>query len=140
MFVIEARNSRGWRWISAICQDQQRVVDFLASVPPELQPMRRVIEVPLHGYPMFIVEDHGFEYGSAEYVRERLSQLRPCGDEDAVRLNVYVVREDFLPDYPGRDCMGHLSHWHITDDALRPPRIDRIHEELDGASQELPSD
>lgn len=140
MFAIEARNSRGWRWISAICRDQQRAIDFLASIPPELQPAQRMIEVPARDYPMFIVEDDGFEYGSAELVRRRLSLLRPCGDEDAVLLNVYIVREDFLPDHPGRDCMGRLYHWHITDDALRSPRIDRIHEELDRATQEQPSD
>ncbi|MBK3018646.1 hypothetical protein FKK32_29365, partial [Klebsiella pneumoniae] len=94
MFVIEAQNSRGWRWISAICRDQQRAIDFLASVPPDLQSGQRLIEVPARGYPIFIVEDHGFEYGSAEFVRERLSQLLPSGDEDAVLMNVYIVRED----------------------------------------------
>lgn len=139
MFVIEASNSRGWRWISAICRDQQRAIEFLASIPPELQPAQRMIEVPACDYPLFIVEDDGFEYGSAELVRRRLSQLRPCGDEDAVLLNAYIVREDFLPDHPGRDCMGHLYHWHITDDALRPPRIDRILEELVCASRQEPS-
>lgn len=135
MFVIEASNSRGWRWISAICRDQQRAVGFLASIPTELQPVQRLMQVPVRDYPLFIVEDDGFEYGGAELVRRRLSQLRPSGNEDAVLLNVYIVREDFLPDHPGRDCMGHLYHWHITDDALRPPRIDSILEELDSASR-----
>lgn len=135
MFVIEASNSRGRRWVSAICRDQQRAEAFLASIPADRRSAQRMSEIPTRDYPLFIVEDDGFEYGGPARVRARLSQLQPCGDEEAVLMNVYLVHEDFLPDPAGRDCMGRLEHWHITDDALRPPRIDGLLETLDRASR-----
>lgn len=140
MFVIEASNSRGRRWVSAICRDRQRAEEFLASIPADRRSAQRMSEIPAGDYPLFIVEDDGFEYEGAARVRARLSQLRPCGDEEAVLLNVYLVREDFLPDPAGMDCMGRLVHWHITDDALRTPRIGGLLEALDRASWASPGD
>jgi hypothetical protein len=89
-----------------------------------------MVEIPHQGYPLFVIEDRGFEYGNAGFVRKRLAELQPSGEEDAVLLNVYIVRKDFVPEYPGKDSMGYLYHWHITDEALKPPRSRVIAEEL----------
>ncbi len=136
MFVIEAVNERGWRWISAICSERAVAEAFLSSIPLELLPIQRLREVEHVTYPLFVIEDRGFEYGNAEFVRERLAQLQPSGNEDNILLNVYIVRGDFTPPQPGEDSMGELYHWHITDDSLEPPRRDVIYEELHGAERD----
>ncbi|MBC5767954.1 hypothetical protein [Ramlibacter albus] len=130
MVAIEAQNEKGWRWISAICRHRETAEAFLASVPPELRGFQRLVEIPHERYPLFVIEDRQFEYGKADLVRKRLAEPQPSGNEDAVLLNVYIVREDFVPQYPGRDSMGYLYHWHITDEALVPPRSHVIAEEL----------
>jgi hypothetical protein len=135
MVVIEAQNEKGWRWISAICREHQTAQAFLASIPPELRKFQRLLEIPHQNYPLFVIEDREFEYGNAAVVRKRLGALRPSGDEDAVLLNVYIVREDFVPEHAGKDSMGYLYHWHITDDALKPPRSRVISEELQEAER-----
>ena len=94
------------------------------------------MEIPHERYPLFVIEDRGFEYGNADFVRKRLAALQPSGDEDAVLLNVYIAREDFVPEHPGEDSMGYLYHWHITDDALRSPRNRVIAEELEEAERD----
>jgi hypothetical protein len=137
MIVIEAQNEKGWRWISAICCDRQTAEAFLASIPSELRKFQRMLEIPHRDYPFFVIEDREFEYGDAGFVRTRLAQLQPTGDEDAVLLNVYIVREDFVPQHPGEDSMGYLDHWHITDDALKPPRSRVIAEELQEAERNV---
>lgn len=136
MVAIEAQNNKGWRWISAICKDRRMAEAFLATVPPHLGTMQRFVEIPHDRYPLFVIEDRGFEYGNADLVRKRLAGLQPSGDEEAVMLNVYIVREDFVPERPGEDSMGYLYHWHITDDALKPPRSRVIDEELREAEAE----
>ena len=135
MFAIEAQNDKSWRWISAICRDRETAEAFLASVPADLQRFQRLLEIPHRRYPLFVIEDREFEYGDADFVRDRLAQIKPSGDEDAVLLNVYIVREDFVPPLPGKDSMGALYHWHITDDALKPPRSRVIAGELQEAER-----
>jgi len=135
MVAIEAQNEKGWRWISAICHDRETAEAFLASVPSELRKSQRLVEIPHQGYPLFVIEDREFEYGNADFVRKRLAELQPSGDADAVLLNVYIVREDFVPQDPGEDSMGYLYHWHITDEALKPPRSCVIDEELQEAER-----
>ena len=136
MFVIEAVNERGWRWISAICRERLAAEAYLSSIPKELLPVQRLREVAHKTYPLFVIEDRGFEYGNAEFVRENLAQLKPSGNEDNILLNVYIVRGDFTPPQPGEDSMGELYHLHITDDSLKPPRLDVIHEELQEAERD----
>lgn len=135
MYAIEAQNEKGWRWVSAICRDRSTAHEFLASVPAELRRFQRLLDIPHPGYPLFIIEDRGFEYGDADLVRNRLAQLRPSGEEDAILLNVYIVRGDFMPQCPGEDFMGVLYHWHITDDALKSPRRRVIAQELKEAER-----
>jgi|CXWL01.1.fsa_nt_gi transposase InsO family protein len=73
-------------------------------------------------YPVFIIEERGFEYGGINFVRAKLKSLVPHEDEDYVHMNVYAVCEDFAPAEPGIDYMGSLLHWHITDSTLLLPR------------------
>jgi hypothetical protein len=135
VFVIEATNEKGWRWISAICRERAVAENFLASIPDRLRPIQRIVEITQSGYPLFIVEDQGFEYGDATFVRNRLAQLRPCGNEDNILLNVYIASRDFTPTHPGKDSMGILDHWHITDDALGPSGNRMIGEKLQEAER-----
>ncbi|MFY7939595.1 MAG: hypothetical protein ACOVOX_01680 [Burkholderiaceae bacterium] len=130
MFAIEATNARKWRWIAGIFQHLDDAEQFLNSVPIQARAMQRIVEFPLQCYPVFIVEDQGFEYGDLDFVRAKLSALLPCGDEDQIHMNIYAVREDFVPAPPGVDSMGGLLHWHVTDWTLQPPRSAVFDEEL----------
>ncbi|MEJ8840460.1 hypothetical protein [Ramlibacter sp. AN1133] len=130
MFVIEAVNDKGWRWISAICLKPATAEAFLESVPAELRAMQKLVELPITAYPLFVVDENGFQYGGADLVRARLASVTPHGSEDYIHFNVYIVRDDFLPNRPGEDSMGDIYHWHITDWSLQPPRSEVIAEEL----------
>jgi hypothetical protein len=92
--------------------------------------MQHIVEVPVSRYPVFVIEDGGFEYGDINFVRAKLRSLLPQGDEDHIHMNVYAVREEFAPTEPGIDSMGGLLHWHITDWTLVPPRSEVFDEEL----------
>lgn len=130
MFVIEATNKKNWRWIAGIFLERQRAEAFLQDVPEEAREFQCVVEVPVGGYPVFVIEDQGFEYGDLAFVRERLKSLVPKGDDDFIHLNIYAVQVDFAPDVAGVDAMGGLLHWHVTDDTLHPPRSVAFDDEL----------
>lgn len=133
MFSIEAENERGRRWVSAICRERVTAQAFLASVPDDLKSIQRLVEIPHDEYPLFILERDGFAYGDVSLVSRCLAALEPSGDEDAVLLNIYVLEQDHTPRFPGRDCMGSIRHWHITDWWLAPPHRQRLEDELRGA-------
>ena len=130
MFAIEATNAKKWRWIAGIFKHRSAAEAFLLAVPEAARSRQHIVELPLQSYPVFVVEDRGFEYGDINFVRAKLCALVPHGDEDHIHLNVYAVREDFAPAQPGLDGMGALLHWHITDWTLRPPRSAVFDEEL----------
>ena len=130
MFAIEATNKKKRRWIAGIFLERQRAEAFLQSVPEEARELQSIVDVPVRNYPVFVIEDRGFEYGDLAFVRARLKSLMPNGDEDFIHLNVYAVKEDFAPDVPGVDAMGGLLHWHVTDDTLQSPRSVVFDEEL----------
>jgi hypothetical protein len=77
-----------------------------------------------------MIETNEFEFGGVDLVRQRLRQIKPTGDEDAIHFNVYAFKCHFLPKVPGRDEMGGLLHWHITDDTLQSPRAEVFDSEL----------
>lgn len=54
----------------------------------------------------------------------------PKDDDDFIHLNIYAVKEDFVPDVPGLDRMGGLHYWHVTGDTLQHPRSAVFDEEL----------
>lgn len=122
MFAIEAKNLKGWRWIAGVFAEQSAAEAFLQAVPEPARAYQRIVELPLTKFPVFVIEDRGFEYGDIGFVRAKLQALVPNGDEDHIHLNVYVVLEDFSPAQPGIDSMGGLLHWHITDWTLKLPR------------------
>ena len=130
MFSIEATNTKKWRWIAGIFAHRATAEAFLLSVPEAARSMQHIVELPVSRYPVFVVEERGFEYGDLNFVRAKLQGLVPHGDEDHIHMNVYAVREDFAPTRPGIDSMGGLLHWHITDWTLVPPRSEVFDEEL----------
>ncbi|MEK8035035.1 hypothetical protein AACH06_29820 [Ideonella sp. DXS29W] len=130
MFSIEATNAKKWRWIAGVFKDRSAAEAFLQAIPDANRAMQQLVELSVASYPIFVIEDRGFEYGDLSFVRARLGALVPCGDEDHVHMNVYAIREDFVPVKPGVDSMGSLPHWHITDRALVPPRSEVFDEEL----------
>ena len=130
MYSIEATNAKNWRWISGLFEGRAAAEAFLQLVPAPSRSMQQIVEISAQTYPVFIIEDKGFEYGDLAFIQERLKTLRPRGDEDHIHMNVYAVLEDFAPKVPGRDNMGALMHWHITDWSLVPPRSEVLDEEL----------
>jgi len=130
MFAIEATNTKKWRWIAGVFKQRSAAEAFLIAVPEAARKMQHIVEVPVSSYPVFVIEDRGFEYGDIDFVRAKLKSLVPKGDEDHIHLNVYAIREDFAPSEPGIDSMGGLLHWHITDWTLVPPRSEVFDEEL----------
>ncbi len=77
-----------------------------------------------------MIETNEFQFGGIEWVRQRLRQIKPTGDEDAIHFNVYAFKCHFLPEVPGRDEMGGVLHWHITDNSLQSPRAEVLDSEL----------
>lgn len=121
MFVIESTNAKQWRWLSAVVRTYEEAHAQLQAIPESLRAFHRVVEHPGLDFPVFMVEAQGFELGSLDFIRARLRQLVPCGDDEHVHMNVYAIKDPFVPGRPGRDDMGRLLHWHITDLELGPP-------------------
>ena len=130
MFSIEATNTKKWRWIAGIFAHRATAEAFLLSVPEAARSMQRIVEFPVSSYPVFVIEDGGFEYGDVNFVRAKLKGLVAHGDEDHIHMNLYAVQGDFAPARPGSDSMGGLLHWHITDWTLVSPRSEVFDEEL----------
>lgn len=130
MFAIEATNTKKWRWIAGVFQHRSDAEAFLLAVPEAARAMQHIVELPAIRYPVFVIEDRGFEYGDIDFIRSRLKSLIPHGDEDHIHMNVYAIREDFAPSKAGIDSMGALLHWHITDWTLVSPRSEVFDEEL----------
>ena len=130
MFSIEATNAKKWRWIAGVFERRAAAEAFLLAVPEAARAMQHVVELPVSSYPVFVIEDRGFEYGDINFVRAKLRSLVPHGDEDHIHMNVYAVRADFAPTEPGIDSMGGLLHWHVTDRTLVLPRSEVFDEEL----------
>jgi len=130
MFAIESTNSKGWRWISGLVATRTEAELQVAAVPESKRQFHRIVEVPVGKFPVFMIETNGFEFGEIEFVRQRLRRLEPTGEEDAIHFNVYAFTSRFLPEVPGRDEMGGILHWHITDDSLKSPRSEVFDSEL----------
>jgi|GEM_PF-5868277 len=139
MFAIEATNSRKWRWIAGIFLQRTAAETFLQSALHAGRSELCIVDLPVQCYPVFIIEERGFEYGDVNPVRAELASLVPRGNEDHIHMNVYAVREDFAPSKPGVDVMGLLLHWHITDRYLEPRRLLAFDEELSSAVKNLSS-
>ncbi len=122
MYAIEATNLKKWHWIAGIFEQHSAANAFLLSIPEEACSEQQIVELPLNNYPVFVVEGQRFEYGDVNSIRAKLKSLSPHGNEDYLHMNVYAVRENFVPAEPGIDNMGSLLHWHITDSILRLPR------------------
>lgn len=130
MYAIEATKSKKWRWIAGIFEHHSTAKAFLLSIPEAVNCKQHIVELLLKRYPVFIIEERGFEFGDINFVRAKLKSLSPHGNEDYIHVNVYAVREDFAPAEPGIDNMGSLLHWHITDSILHSPRSQLFDEEL----------
>ncbi len=130
MFAIESTNSKGWRWISGVVATRAEAELNVAAVPESRRHFHTIVEVPGNEFPIFMIETNGFEFGGIEFVRQRLRQIEPAGDEDSIHFNVYAFASRFLPEVPGRDEMGGILHWHITDYTLRSPRAEVFDSEL----------
>ena len=136
MFVIQSTNPEGWRWLSGIFERRAAAASEWDAIPEQTRRFHKIVEVRTRAFPLFIIEDHGFECVSLPQVLDRLKALQPKGDEDYIHLNVYAVRSEFKPSAPGLDEMGGLVHWHVTDDTLRPPRAAVFKAELQEAASD----
>lgn len=130
MFLIESTNAKGWRWISAAVLTMDEAQMQLLRIPDDVRGNHRITEHGGDAFPVFMVEDRGFELGDLAFVRSRLREQASCGDEDVVHFNVYAIKEAFIPESPGCDEMGGLLHWHVCDSTLRAPRAAVLDEEL----------
>lgn len=120
MYVIEATNAKGWRWISGVFHRRTDAQNFFDLIPEADRALQRIVDIPATLYPMFITENAGFEYGDLSFIQAKIQSLTPQKDPDHRHMNVYAVLEDFAPSIAGRDRMGALPHWHITDSTLEP--------------------
>lgn len=102
MFVIEASNEKGLRWISAICRERSSAEAFITSVPDGVRAAQKIVDVPHKAYPLFIIENGGFQYGDENFVRNNLAALTPSGSEDVVHMNILCCPRGF-PTEQSRD-------------------------------------
>lgn len=130
MFAIESTNSKGWRWISGLVATRAEAELNVSAVPESERHFHKIVDVPIRAFPVFLIETNGFEFGGIEFVRQRLRQIEPSDDEDTVHFNVYAFTSRFLPKVPGRDEMGGVLHWHVTNDTLTSPRAEVFESEL----------
>lgn len=130
MFAIQSTNAKGWRWISGVVVSRAEAELSVAAIPEAVRHLHKIVELPGSEFPLFMIETDKFEFGGIELVRQRLREVEPTGVEDAVHFNIYAFKSRFLAEVPGRDEMGRVLHWHITDDTLRLPRAEVFDSEL----------
>jgi hypothetical protein len=130
MFVIESTNAKGWRWLSGVFERREAAEREVNGIAPEVRHFHRIIQTRTAAFPLFIIEDRGFEYVDIKRVLSALASTRPHGDDDHIHFNIYAVRQEFKPSVPGEDEMGVLLHWHVTDSTLRQPRARVFKQEL----------
>ena len=135
MFFIDSTNARKWRWISAVVATIGEADAQIAAIPEPERAHHRIVEFDSPGFPVFMIEDQGFEFGDLTFVRCRLRQLAPSGDEDAIHFNVYAFDSPFIPERPGRDEMGRVLHWHVCDSTLSLPRSKVFDAELQAVAE-----
>jgi hypothetical protein len=121
MFVIESARSDGKRWISGAFLHRENALVAVEAMA--LKPGTHVIQEVAHlTFPFFIIERQGFEYCTPVQAQAALNAIRSSGNPDHVHLNLYCVAAEYTPEVPGRDEMGRLQHWHISDRELLEPR------------------
>jgi hypothetical protein len=130
MFAIESTNSKGWRWISGVVPTLTEAESLIAAISEALRQFHRIVEFESSVFPVFMIEGRGFQFGGLEFILERLASLEVAEDEDHIHFNVYAFTDAFVPEVPGRDEMGRILHWHVTDATLRSPRSEVFNAEL----------
>lgn len=130
MYALESVNTRGWRWVSGVFLDWDTAAYELGGIPPQPGTSHAIVQTEAEQFPIFIIENNGFRYVGLPELLERLDALEPRDDEDHVHFNVYALSECFKPEVPGRDEMGRILHWHITDSSSKEPRASVFRAEL----------
>jgi len=130
MYTIESVNTSGWRWISGVFLDWATATSELDSITPKPGISHVIVQAQPAQFPIFIIEDHGFHYLTLPTLLERLDSLEPKNDDEYFHFNIYALRAQFKPKVPGRDEMGRILHWHITDSSTKEPRASVFRAEL----------
>jgi hypothetical protein len=130
MYSIESVNTKGWKWISGVFLDPIAAEVEARRIPAVTHVSHEVIQTQIDRFPIFVIEDKGFSYVSLPELLTRLDTLVPKQEEDHVHFNVYALRSPFKPEMPGRDEMGGILHWHVTDWETREPRASVFRAEL----------
>ncbi len=130
MYAVESVNAKGWRWISGLFLDRDTAASELEGITPRPGTSHVIVQASPKHFPIFIVEDNGFHYVELPALLGRLNSLEPQNDGDYVHFNVYALSGPFKPEVPGRDEMGRILHWHITDSSCREPRASVFRSEL----------
>jgi hypothetical protein len=136
MYAIESENSHGRRWISGVFPDRESAQLELGRLASEPGASHILVKTSADQFPLFIVEASGFSYVGLEELLHRLNATSPKNEEEYVHFNVYAVSAPYKPAVPGRNELGGILHWHITDSALREPRAGVLRAEF----SELASD
>jgi hypothetical protein len=130
MYAIESENSNGRRWISGVFPYRESAQLELGRIASGPGASHILVQTSVDQFPLFIVEASGFSYVGLSELLRRLIATSPSNDEEYVHFNVYAVSAPYKPAVPGRDEMGGILHWHITDSALRGPRAGVLHAEF----------
>lgn len=119
MYYIEARNGSSEvrngpnKWISAIFMDREKAETYLENIPEPLRNVQALHEIPMHTYPVYLVEGDEFQFCDLNGLHVALRQIEIDPDFDDHYLNIYKISEDFESDEPGADDMGSLYHIHV---------------------------
>lgn len=130
MFALLSTNEKSWKWISGIFVTEADADAEIQRIPHDQRHFHQKRAIGLDSFPLFIIEERDFEFGDLGTVMRRLASVVPAGDEDAIHFNVYALRSEFRPEVPGRDEMGRLLHWHVSDSTLVAPRAPVFAREL----------
>ena len=121
MFIIESLRSDGRRWVSGAFLQQETANEAMGAISSQTATVHMLREVADLVFPLFIIERDGFEYQTPRETLSILRSVQPKGEADHVHLNLFFLPAEYMPEVPGRNEMGRLRHWHISDRELAEP-------------------
>ncbi|MCJ8278604.1 MAG: hypothetical protein MJK14_01300 [Rivularia sp. ALOHA_DT_140] len=106
------------KWISGIFLKQEDADNYFQLIPEEIKDGQIIKSVNFEDYPVYLVEAEDFYFVDLEGVREAIDKIEEVQDFKYIYINIYEIKNDFLPDKPGQDYMGCLKHIHVNNEYL----------------------
>ncbi|WP_348799743.1 hypothetical protein [Flavobacterium adhaerens] len=140
MYIVKI-NKETETWIVAICQIEEDAINYLKTLPDEIQLAATLFEIPIEYYPFILIEntqlshdqESYFEYCDFEKLQNRLEVARKNRQvsEEHIYFKYFYIAEPYGQMVSDKNFMQYLNPTSVTNFELDEPYpIDFFHEEI----------